>query len=153
MISPASSRGLTFLITVSCVLGCTKSSGSGSKVNADQTPEDVYRQFFLATLKPDEHTIRKLIVDHKDADVLWKEGSYPEGVATLLASQYRDMTIDRAKTTANSSEPDRVLLQSSASPIPLTLIRRDGKWRLDAGPIVEMRKKAREIREWTEGTK
>ncbi len=122
-------------------------------MNANQTPEEVYRQFFLATLKPDERTIRALIVDHKDADVLWKEGSYPDDVAALLASQYRDMTIERSEPLVSSTESDRVLLRSSASPIPLTLIKRDGKWRLDARPIIEMRKKATEIRKQTEGAK
>ncbi len=138
-----------------CLLGCPASQTTerASQMNANQTPEEVYRQFFLATLKPDERTIRALIVDHKDADVLWKEGSYPDDVAALLASQYRDMTIERSEPLVSSTESDRVLLRSSASPIPLTLIKRDGKWRLDARPIIEMRKKATEIRKQTEGAK
>ncbi len=39
---------------------------------------------------------------------------------------------------------DRVLLQSSASPIPLAVVKIDGDWRVDASPIIAFRKIAQE---------
>ena len=85
-------------------------------MNAENTPETVYRQFFLAILDPDEPAIRDLIVDNEKADILWSEGSYPEAAAVALATQYREMDIQRVESPA----PDRVILQSSAAPLLLT---------------------------------
>jgi hypothetical protein len=43
-----------------------------------------------------------------------------------------------------SEQSDRVLLQSNASPLPLAVVRIDGEWRVDALPIIEFRKRAKE---------
>ena len=106
------------------------------------TPEEVYRRFMLANLTGDEPTIRSLIIEHEGAEVLW-EAAYPKEVAALLAEQYRTMEIVRVKSAGNEDRTDTVQLQSSASPIPLAVVKVDGVWRLDVGPIVEFRKAAR----------
>jgi len=115
-------------------------------MDTDQPPESVYRQFCLALLHPKEPTIRTLILDHEDAEILWKEGSYPDDVAKLLARQYRDMIIERIEETPTPQSSNRVLLRSSASPIPVAVVNSDGIWKVDAGNLIEIRKKAAKIR-------
>ena len=115
-------------------------------MHTDQSPESVYRRFCLALLHPDEPTIRKLIMDREDADILWKEGSYPDDVAAILASQYRDMTIERIEDKSTPQRSNRVLLRSSNSSIPIAVVNCGGTWRVDASLHIEMRKKAAEIR-------
>jgi hypothetical protein len=105
------------------------------------TPEEVYRRFLLANLTGDELAIRGLIREHEGAEVLW-QGPYPEDVAALLAEQYRTMEIVRVKPRGHKERADTVYLQSSASPIPMAVVRIDGKWRVDASPIIEFRKSA-----------
>lgn len=99
-------------------------------------PEDVLFDFLIANLRGSEDEIRPLIVEHPDAAFLW-QGAYPPEVAELLARQYEGMGIARVE-----EGPDRVLLQSSASPIPLAVVKVEGKWRVDASPIIEFRKRA-----------
>jgi hypothetical protein len=93
--------------------------------------------FLIANLRGSENEIRRLIVDHRDAHLLW-DGAYPPDVAALLAQQYEGMDIVRIEEA-----PDRVLLQSSASPIPLAVVKIAGEWRVDASPIIEFRKRAK----------
>ncbi|MFN0019377.1 MAG: hypothetical protein ACKVP0_14020 [Pirellulaceae bacterium] len=99
-------------------------------------PEDVLFEFLIANLGGSEEEIRPLIVDHPDAALLW-QGAYPPEVAALLARQYEGMEIARIE-----EQPDRVLLQSTASPLPLAVVRVDGEWLVDASPIIEFRKRA-----------
>jgi hypothetical protein len=105
-------------------------------VDDDRLPEDVLFDFLIANLGGSEEYIRPLIVDHPDAALLW-QGAYSPDVAALLAQQYEGMGIARVEEQA-----DRVLLQSSASPIPLAVLRINGVWRVDASPIIEFRKRA-----------
>jgi hypothetical protein len=107
-----------------------------------KTPEDAYRQLFLALLEGDEHSIRKLTIDNPDADVLWKDGAYPPQMAAQLAEQYRTMEI----SVADGSVPERVVLNSSAFPLPLTVVKVDGTWKVDAEPIIKGRQTAEQIR-------
>ena len=99
-------------------------------------PEDVLFDFLIANLRGSEDEIRPLIVEHPDAALLW-HGAYPPDVAELLARQYDGMDIARVE-----EGPHRVLLQSSASPTPLAVVKVDGEWRVDASPIIEFRKRA-----------
>ena len=98
-------------------------------------PEDILYNFLLANLTGSEEEIRPFIVDHPDADVLW-EGAYPPDVAQALAEQYEGMGISRLE-----EGPDRVLMQTSVTPVPLAVVRVDGHWRVDASPIIAFRKR------------
>ena len=144
--------GMIFL-----VLGCTRNESKTPQaeptMNADESPETTYRQFLLATLNPDETTICKLILDRNGADILWTKGSYPAEVAALLADQYREMTIERSETSAKPTDPNRVLLTSSAVPFPLAVVKVGDSWKVDASPIIAFRKKADEIRKQRESKK
>lgn len=100
----------------------------------NRLPEDVLFDFLVANLGGSEEDIRPLILDHPDAALLW-QGAYPPDVAALLAEQYHGMEIARVE-----EGPDRVLLQSSSSPIPLAVHRVGDEWRVDASPIIAFRK-------------
>lgn len=102
----------------------------------ERLPEDVLFDFLIANLSGSEAEVRPLIVDHPEAALLW-QGAYPPEVAALLARQYQGMDIVRVE-----EGPDRVLLRSSASPIPLAVVRVGGEWRVDASLIIEFRKQA-----------
>jgi hypothetical protein len=101
------------------------------------TPEEAYRRFMVANLTGDESAIRPLIIDNEDADVLW-QGPYPPAVAAALSKQYQSMEISRVWTEKSG----RVVLQSSAAPMPLTVVDVNGEWKVDAGPIIEFRQAA-----------
>jgi hypothetical protein len=105
-------------------------------VEHELLPEDVLFDFLIANLRGSEDEIRPLIVEHPDAAFLW-QGAYPPDVAELLARQYEGLGIARVEEA-----PDRVLLLSGASPIPLAVVKVDGEWRVDASPIIEFRKRA-----------
>lgn len=109
-------------------------------MNEERLPEDVLFDFLIANLGGSEADIRPLILDHPDAPLLW-QGAYPPDVAAALAKQYQGMEIARVE-----EKSDRVLLQSSASPIPLAVHLVGGEWRVDASPIISYRKRARESR-------
>jgi hypothetical protein len=121
-------------------VGCSENTSPPPKdqnvmAEDENTPESVYRRFMIANLTGDETAIRPLILEHEDVDVLW-QGAYPDEVAAALAQQYQGMEISRV----DSPDDESVMLQSSASPIPLAAIKVDGAWRLDASPIIEFRK-------------
>jgi hypothetical protein len=105
-------------------------------VEDELLPEDILVNFLIANLGGNEDEIRPLIVDHPDSAVLW-QGAYPPDVAALLAQQYQGMEIARIE-----EGPDRVLLRSSASPIPLAVVRVGDEWRVDASPIIGIRKRS-----------
>lgn len=105
-------------------------------MRVERLPEDVLFEFLIANLGGNEADIRPLIIDHPDAALLW-QGAYPPDVAALLVNQYQSMHITRVEEGS-----DRVLLQCSASPIPIAVVYVDGKWRVDASPIITFRKRA-----------
>jgi hypothetical protein len=97
-------------------------------------PEDVYRQFLIASLSGDEASIRPLILPREDPSLLWA-GAYPEDVARLLAAQYRSVQVMRVSAPAES-----VSLVSEAFPEPLTLLRAGSSWLVDPEPLLRLRR-------------
>jgi hypothetical protein len=130
----------TVMILFAACAGCNSSQQSAGQSNV--TPEETYRSFMIANLSGDESAIRPLVLDHDNAEVLW-QGAYPPNVAATLAEQYRTMEISRVGTP----NADRVVLQSSAAPMPLTVVNVDGDWKVDAEPIIEFRKGAEELKQ------
>jgi hypothetical protein len=100
-------------------------------------PEEVLFYFLLAHRSCIQEVIRLLIVDHPDAALLW-QGPSPPDVAVRVAEPYPCMVITRVE-----EGPDRLLLQSSASPVPLTVVKVGGEWRVDAAPLIAYRKRVR----------
>jgi hypothetical protein len=114
-----------------------------SAIQLNTTPEEAYRSFMMANLTGDESAIRPLILEHEAAHVLW-QGAYPVEVAAVLSEQYRTMEISRVQSSG-ADDNDRVLLQSSAAPMPIAVVNVDGNWKVDAEPIIEFRKAAEKL--------
>jgi hypothetical protein len=121
--------------------GCRDSTNSEQGVPAT-TPEEVYRNFMIVNLAGEESTTRPLVLDHPDSHLLW-QGPYPPAVADLLAEQYRTMEISRVDSP-DAQDENRVLLESSAAPMPTAVVKVNGEWKIDATPIIEFRKLAKE---------
>jgi hypothetical protein len=133
------------LLSLTMSLFATVLTGCGNpappKPN-DAAPEAVYRQFMLALVPGKQAEISALILDHPEAEILWVGQPYPTSVAAALAEQYRTMQITRDP----SSTDDRVVLNSSAVPAPMTVVQADGTWKLDAGPLIKLRKMVAEFK-------
>jgi hypothetical protein len=123
-------------------IGCRDSTSSEQALPAT-TPEEAYRKFMIVNLAGEEAAIRPLVLDHPDSHLLW-QGPYPADVAELLADQYRTMEITRVDSP-DADDASRVLLQSSAAPIPIAAVNMDGVWKIDATPIIEFRKRAAKL--------
>ena len=94
------------------------------------------------SLDPSETSIRDLILDSDNAEILWNEGSYPAEAAASLASLYREMDVEQVE----SPVPDRVVLDSTAG-VLLTVVKQGDTWRVDAGPLIQMRQKVAELQQ------
>ena len=106
------------------------------------SPEKVYRELMLALLRGNEAEIRDLIVDHPDAAILWEGGAYPKEAAAPLREAYESMEIRRVYAPrADGGRSTQITLESVAIPIGLAPSSEPGGWRIDAGPLIEMRKR------------
>ena len=114
----------------------------------DAPPEAVYRKFMLALLDGKQSEISDLILDHPEAEILW-QGSYPSAAASALAEQYCTMQITRA----DGSNAEQVMLNSSAVPVPMKVSKIDNQWKIDAGPLIELRKSVRQFKKDNAGTR
>jgi hypothetical protein len=129
------------MLSLSFFSGCggTESLRTETVREDDSSPEHAYRQFMLVGLSADEGEILHWIVPNADASVLWENGPFSEEVAELLARQYQTMKISRVAPKGPGA-PDQVQLESSAFPAPLAVRKIDGAWRVDAAPIIDIRK-------------
>ena len=134
--------GLFTIALWSMWAGCSDSTNSVQSLPA-KTPEEAYRIFMIAGLAGEESTIRPLVLDHPDSRALW-QGPYPAAVADLLSEQYRTMEISRVDSP-DANDASRVLLQSSAAPMPIAAVKVNGEWKIDATPIIEFRKSAEKL--------
>lgn len=134
--------GLFTIALGSIGAGCSDSTNSVQSLPAE-TPEEAYRNFMIAGLAGEEATIRGLVLDHPDSHILW-QGPYPPEVADLLSEQYRTMEISRVDSP-DANDASRVLLQSTAAPIPIVAVKINGEWKIDATPIIEFRKSAEKL--------
>ena len=138
------SKYFPIVAVLAVCLGCTEAQSptpaTQPKVaEVANSPEGVYRRFMIANLSGDENAIRPLILDHDNADVLW-QGAYPDKVAAAFVELYRDMEITRVDSP--KGDEARVLLKSSASPIPFPVVNVEGTWKIDASAMIEIRKAA-----------
>jgi hypothetical protein len=99
----------------------------------DGSAEDAYRRFLVAALSGDADQILPLVVPHEDAATLCGD-PYPADVASLLKGQYEGMDVVRV-----DAESQAVVLVSDACHVPLTVVREDGSWRVDADPFIRAR--------------
>lgn len=124
-------------------------------------PEDILCQFLMAVFEGNEKRIRELMVPNADADYLWKGGGFPPAEAMpQLRKQFADtpwkrLAIgDKVKIPGGGVlvldeghvNPDRQQICGDDGPLPYILARIDGKWRVDASPIIAARKTAMRLK-------
>jgi hypothetical protein len=123
---------------------------------AAATPEQALRTFLVAMMTKDETTLREVTVPTDDFDWLLKGQAVPaehvEEFKAQMARQpirtlkpgdeftlpgNRKMTIQASEVTA-----DRAILVPEGAPVPNRVRKVDGRWRVDATPIIAGRKAA-----------
>lgn len=99
-------------------------------------PEQVvcWRKFSRALHRGDKATLQQLIIDHKDASVLW-EVACPDDVAPLM-----DQIAESYAIPVLSESSDGTVSEIMSPDFgPIRLERIDDQWRIDAEPMINCR--------------
>ena len=144
-------------------------STAGDKAAASPNGRDdpgavMAREFLFAMFAADEQALRQLIVPDDDAHVLWEGRGLPPEVRQLMQAQLNRLTFREAEPGEEVTLPDQKVMTIPSSPadpstrvlIPLddptfegliVILRgHEGGWRVDAGPLIQARLAARELR-------
>jgi hypothetical protein len=117
-------------------------------------PEDVLRQFLISMATGDQKTLVALTVPTADISVLLPAQPLPSAQQESVTGQLKTATITHLKAGDVFTLPDgrkvqmndsmvndsRQQLTMPGSPFPFILVRTDGSWRVDASPLISMRK-------------
>lgn len=106
-----------------------------SSKSKESEAEKVFRKFDSALLLGDKEVIQSLIIENKDAEVLWS-GSYPEDVALKLNEISSSQPI---KQIPMLEERNKVKIIASGWPFPIEMNLINGKWRINAENIIALR--------------
>ena len=98
-------------------------------------PEKVFRIFGNALLIGDKQIIRPLIEEHENQNVLWKK-TYPEDVGKLLNQISEGQSLKRIYESENNT---KIKLLTADFPFPFEMNFKEGKWKIDATPIIDLR--------------
>ncbi|WP_337174259.1 hypothetical protein [Paludisphaera sp.] len=123
--------------------------------DAPADPKEALREFFLSMIKQDEEAVREAVVDDEDLEWLLKGPKPPAdqldkiekslAEAPLRALKAGDEVTTpgggKAKVEPDDVSDDRALIVMGDGP-PLRLQKVDGRWRVDARPIIAARKAA-----------
>ena len=142
--------------------GATKGE-QGSKAKASVaagSPEQALRIFLIAMMTKDEATLRAVTLPTDDFDWLLRGQAVPSDQAEAFKAQMarqpiralkpgdvitlpgnRKVTVHKEEVTA-----DRAVLLPEGAPVPNRVRRLDGRWRVDATPIIAGRKAAEAAR-------
>ena len=131
------------------------------------TPELVLRQFLIAVFKSDEAAIRRTALARPDMEVLWVVPSPPPAkpltmfergfvmlvvhflpVRRVRVGEVLTLPGDlRMHVNENDVNDGRLLLEVLGFDLPFILVKTDGRWRVDPGPVINVRLKAQELRQ------
>jgi hypothetical protein len=127
---------------------------------AAATPEQALRTFLIAMLDQDAETLRAVTLPTDDFDVLLAGPRPPaeqleqikaqmkaQPIKTLKAGETFTLPGNR-KATIKPEEvtPDRAVLLPEQAPLPTRLRKVDGRWKVDAAPMIAGRKAAEAAR-------
>lgn len=132
---------------------------SGSKAKA-ATPEQALRTFLVAMVTRDETTLRAVTLPTKDFDWLLRGQPLPSDVVDEARAQLARVPIRALKPGDEIILPgnrkirvrpeevtaERAVVLPEGSPIPTRLRKVDGRWRVDATPVIAGRKAAEAAR-------
>ncbi|MCC6126156.1 MAG: hypothetical protein IT426_14435 [Pirellulales bacterium] len=119
-------------------------------------PEEAVVNFMLAVMMGDKAAIENAILPNPESAILAEGQHAPETVHEVLKSQMRitpylrlkpgdSFSIGNGKThVVQDSEitADRLLISIKGAPLPFILVRSNGVWKVDAGPVIAGRKSA-----------
>jgi hypothetical protein len=126
------------------------------------TPEDALRELFLAMLTGDQAKLTRSIVPDPNAAILrghppMRPAEFDAAKASIQRMEFRrigageHMTLPNGKTIAieaNMLGPDRYLIlpmvDGKPTPTPLWVLRVEGTWHVDAGPLIGARRAAQQ---------
>lgn len=99
--------------------------------------ERLFRKFDSALLKGDRAIIESLILENKNAEILWA-GEYPKDVAMKLSEISSNQPLKRIPV---SEDGNKVKIIASGWPFPIEMNFINGEWRIDADNIIALRMK------------
>jgi hypothetical protein len=122
----------------------------------DATPEDALRSFMVAAVEQDETALRAITLPDRDLVWLLRGRPAPAEAVEKMRTLAADMRIKRLRPGDPIKLPqgqtavvgpdevteDRAVLLPEGSPLPVRLQRVDGRWKVDAGPVIAARKAA-----------
>jgi hypothetical protein len=97
--------------------------------------EKIFRQFDTALLLGNESVIRRLIEEHKDSEILWRD-AYPEDVAIQLNEI---STRQRIKNIPISADGKKIRIIAQGWPFPIEMNYVNGEWKINAEKIIALR--------------
>jgi hypothetical protein len=121
-----------------------------------ETPEETFRSFLFAMITQDEQGLRDRTLPHDEFEWLLKGEAPPRIVHEQIKDQVSQMPVQLMKAGDEFTLPDgrkekilpeevaedRAVVLPQGSPIPARLEKVDGRWRIDAAPIIAARKAA-----------
>ncbi len=125
-------------------------------------PETAIREMMFSMLVNDSEGIKKWILPNPDAEVLWHgqappKEALPEIKRQIAAIPFRRLvvgeTVDlpggkKLAVTSEMVNENRLMIVDTTEPgIPFILVKKDGQWKVDAGPIIAARQAAQKARE------
>jgi hypothetical protein len=141
-----------------------KAGEPGSKTEvAAATPEQALRSFVIAMMTKDETTLRAVTLHTEDFDWLLRGQALPEDQIEDFKAQITRQPIRALKAGDEITLPgnrkvkvlpeevtaDRAVLVPQGAPFPTRLRMIDGRWRVDATPMIAGRKAAEAARQKT----
>lgn len=127
-----------------------------------QTPEGALRAFLASMLGPDPATLRQVILPVSEADFAVLLASRPMSTEArqIEVGRIASLPIRSLKAGDTVALPggrslkiakddvgrDHVLLQMSSGPLPILVRRLNGRWYVDAAPIIAARRTAAALR-------
>ena len=155
---------LIFVLGTSGWMGCAptpqvqnaRPSTSGPTAASKEdpnSPEAALRLFLYATTIRDEEIVKQVTMPHKNLEVLWEGPPVPEeGIASarymFATISFRTFKVgdriplpDGSKYVLDESwiNEDRQQIAIVRDPFPFDLVRVDGKWKVNAAPMIEGR--------------
>jgi hypothetical protein len=127
---------------------------------AAETPEDALRSFLIAIALHDEAALRSVVLPTDDFDWLLKGEAAPAEAADQIRSQFMQVPIralkpgdsfrlpNKKSITVDPKEVDatHAVLLPEGAPLPTRCQKVDGRWRVDASPVIAGRKAAEAAR-------
>lgn len=107
--------------------------------NEDDEAEKTFRIFDKALLTGDREVIQSLIIENKEAEVLWSD-SYPEDIALQLNEISSNQPIKRIPISEDGS---KVKMIAQGWPIAIEMCLINGDWKINPEGIIELRKTER----------